>query len=115
VTTSEERKALNEGVFRRANEEVEAAAVELKGPRPDADADPVPFICECPQPDCRRVVLLTLAEYERVRSDGRYGLAFPGHEDAAIERVLERNDRFVMTEKFGAAGAVHDEADPRDE
>jgi hypothetical protein len=115
VSTSEERKALNEGVFRQANEQVEAAAVELKGPRPAGDADPIPFICECPQPACRRVVLLTLAEYERVRSDGRQGIAFPGHEDAAIERVLERNERFVLTEKFGAAGAVHQRTDPRDD
>ena len=52
--------------------------------------------------------MLTLKEYERVRSNGRGGLAVLGHEDETIERVLERNERFVMTEKFGPAGAVHE-------
>jgi hypothetical protein len=57
--------------------------------------------------------LLTLKEYEKVRSAGRQGLAVVGHEDPTIERVLERNERFVMTEKFGRAGEVHDHNDDR--
>jgi hypothetical protein len=36
-----------------------------------------------------------------------------GHEDPTIERVLERNERFVLTEKFGRAGEVHDHNDDR--
>ena len=65
MTTPAERKALNEGTFRDANEELERGAREL------VDADDtslVPFICECPRPDCVQVVLVTLAEYEDVRA-----------------------------------------------
>lgn len=110
MATSPERKALNEGRFRDANEELEQRAVEIVG----ADDDQlVPFLCECPQMDCTHVVLLTLKEYEQVRSDGRQGLAVLGHEDQTIERVLERNERFVMTEKFGRAGEVHAQDDGR--
>ena len=50
--------------------------------------------------DCTQVALLTLKEYESIRSGGRQGLAVLGHEDPTIERVLERNERFVMTEKL---------------
>jgi hypothetical protein len=73
----------------------------------------IPFLCECPEPECKQVVLLTLSEYEEVRSSGRGGLAALGHEDGSIERVVARNERFVTTEKFGEAGGIHAKADPR--
>jgi hypothetical protein len=112
VATSAERKALNEGRFRDANEHIERKAVELVGVH---DGQFVPFLCECPQMDCTQIALLTLEEYEKVRSDGRQGLAVLGHEDSTIERVLERNERFVLTEKFGRAGEVHDHNDDRND
>ncbi len=112
MTTSAERKALNEGKFRDANEQIEQAAVELIG----ADDGPlIPFLCECPQMECIQVALLTLEEYEQVRSGGKQGLAVLGHEDLTVETVLERNERFVMTEKFGRAGEVHVQNDDRNE
>ena len=110
MTTSPERKALNEGTFRDANEQIEQKAVELVGVE---DEQFVPFLCECPQMDCIQVALLTLKEYQNVRSGGRQGLAVLGHEDPTIERVLERDERFVMTEKFGRAGEVHARNDDR--
>jgi hypothetical protein len=110
VTTPAERKALNEGAFRDANESLERGAHEvLQGD----DGSLVPFLCECPRLDCTQVVLLTLAEYEQVRARGEQGLAALGHEDLAIERVVDQNDRFVTTAKFGEAGDVHAGRDPR--
>ena len=110
MAASPERKALNEGRFRDANEELEKRAVEIVG----VDDDQlVPFLCECPQMACTEIALLTLKEYERVRSNGRGGLAVLGHEDETVERVIERNERFVMTEKFGRAGEVHKQEDDR--
>jgi hypothetical protein len=105
-----ERKALNEGTFREANERLSADARRIVG----SDRDqPVPFLCECPRRDCTQIVLLTLAEYEHVRAQPRQGLVKPGHEDLSIERVIEENDRFKLTEKFGEAGDTHEENDPR--
>ncbi len=108
--TSAERKALNEGAFRRANEELERTAKDLFGV---GDDSLLPFLCECPRQECREVVLLSLDEYEHVRSDGVRGLAAVGHEDLSIERVVMHTERFVTTEKFGEAGEIHAEADPR--
>ena len=106
-----ERKALNEGAFRRANEKMERAAQEHH-----LDADSlIPFLCECPKQECMEIVMLTLREYEDVRSSSRGGLAAVGHEDRSIERVMAQNNRFVTTEKFGEAGDVHAAADPRAE
>jgi hypothetical protein len=110
VTTSAERKALNQGTFREANERLEQVARDLI----DADdASLVPFLCECPRRECMAVVLTTLAEYEQVRAVPEQGLARIGHEDPSIEHIVARNDRFLVTKKVGAAGEVHRETDPR--
>jgi hypothetical protein len=110
VTTPTERKALNEGTFRAANEKLERAAQAILS---EDEGALVPFLCECPQMDCTQVVLLTLAEYEEARAKGERGFAVLGHEDLEIERVVAQNDRFVMTEKFGLAGEIHEETFPR--
>jgi hypothetical protein len=110
MPSSAERKALNEGIFRDANEQIEQRAIELVGVE---DGQFVPFLCECPQLECTEVALLTLKEYEQVRAGGKQGLAVLGHEDPSIEAVLAQNERFVMTEKFGPAGEVHEQNDDR--
>ena len=110
VTTAVERKTLNEGRFREANERLDEGARDLlRG----EETTPVPFLCECPNPRCMAVVLATLEEYEAVRARGAFGLAAIGHEDPEIERVVARNDRFLTTEKVGRAGEVHRQTDPR--
>jgi hypothetical protein len=110
AVTTAERKALNEGVFRDANENLERNARQILE---EDDNSPAPFFCECPQSDCTAIVLLTLAEYDAVRANPRGGIAAIGHEDLSIERVLEQTARYVVTEKFGEAGEVHAEHDPR--
>ena len=108
--TSAERKARNEGAFREANEKLERSAKDFFD---SGDDSFVPFLCECPRRECTQVVLLTLAEYEQVRAVGVRGLAALGHEDLSVERVVEKNERFLMTEKFGEAGEVHADLNPR--
>ena len=110
MTSPAERKALNEGTFRDANERLEQKARELVGAD---DESLVPFLCECPRRDCMHVVLLKLAEYEQVRAVPEQGLALVGHEDLSVERVVAQNGRFLVTKKFGRAGQVHRENDPR--
>jgi hypothetical protein len=110
MATSAERKAQNEGKFREANEGIEQKAIEIVGVD---DGQFVPFLCECPQMECTQVALLTLKEYEQVRASGKQGLAVLGHEDPTVEKVLARNERFVLTEKFGLAGDVHEKNDGR--
>ena len=110
MATAQERKALNENTFRRANEQMEQKAAVLLG---EEQLSRVPFVCECPRQSCTDVVLVTLSEYERVRAGPRRGLAVPGHEDLEIERVVERHDGFLVTEKLGRAGEIYGDEDPR--
>ena len=104
-----ERKAENEARFRAANERQRTQVVRLVG---DGDAL-VPFLCECPDNGCTEVVLLTLSEYEAVRSVSTDGLAVDGHEDSTVEHVVERAERYTRTRKTGVAGKAFADLDPR--
>ena len=90
-----ERVSKNQDAFRRANDEIAARARALD------EEERTPFLCECAKERCTQVVLLSLDEYEDVRSDsGRYLIA-PGHTPGPDERVLEESDRYWITERNG--------------
>ena len=61
-----EQIARNDAIYRDANERIERAAVEYEV------TGAVPFICECADPECRGVVLLTLREYEEIRASATF-------------------------------------------
>lgn len=109
---SAERIARNDAIFRKANEGISdvAEAGEF--------ADPVPFICECADPACRDMVLMTLEQYAAVRQDPTTFLNVPGHEASAQgwAQVVETHDNYVVVAKIGPAAEVAEqlegEADP---
>jgi len=81
------------------------------------DPTTVEFLCECGSGDgddiaCDAQVEMTLEEYEEVRlQDDRFVLV-PGHENAAIEQVVKRTDRFIVVDKRPDAEPFVDD-DPR--
>ena len=99
-----EKIARNNSIFRDANDQIDAAA---EAHRLDRDR-PAPFICECSDSRCMKIVRLTLEEYEHVRSDPRRFVHALGHEEEVPGSVttLEKHDRFVVVEKTGHAGDV---------
>ena len=102
------RAAKNEATFREVNERIAATTVEQQEEWTDV-------LCECHDPSCARTIPLTLSEYEAVRARGeRFALVW-GHEDAAVEHVIERNERFLVVEKFGTGRDVARDFDPRGE
>lgn len=92
-----ERLGRNEATFRRINEAIEAGRVTRGGV--------VEFVCECSRLGCNEVVQLTIAEYEKVRSDPRHFFIAPGH-DGPAEGVVDAGDRYWVVEKRGEAGEV---------
>ena len=107
---TQERIARNDATFRAANERIREAAEEYE------IAERVPFFCECADPECRRIVQVSLDEYEAVRRDSRHFINEPGHEAAAqgAAVVVSANDRYVVVEKIERAGDVSEELDERD-
>ncbi len=104
----EERAARNEALFREVNEQVEILAARLHEP-----PEPIGFLCECSNGDCSEHVFLTRSEYEQVRRDSRRFILLPGHEAPEIERVVERQERYLVVEKHGTAGVIAEKTDPR--
>jgi hypothetical protein len=91
---SQERRGQNEAIFRRANERLKERLSQL-----EADGR-IPFVCECSNADCLQTVELTSEAYERVRAGHNHYFMLTGHEDAATEKVVERHERYIVTEKY---------------
>ena len=105
--TTEERKAHNEALFREANESVRAVQADLGLP----PSRPMPFICECDDPQCKTIVRLTQADYEAIRAHARRFFAAPGHE--MTEHVIAEYPDYDVVEKSGIAGEIAEATDPR--
>jgi hypothetical protein len=108
VDARQRRVARNEALFRQVNERIEEVNQKVGD---DSFSD---FLCECGDDDCTAPVSLTLAEYERIRSDPTHFVIANGHEKVDLEQVIDKNERYSVVEKFaGEAGRIAVETDPR--
>lgn len=103
-----ERAAENEALFREVNERIIETTPEWAGEVTSA-------FCECSAADCFETIDVSRQEYEAVRAKGERFLLLQGHEDPAIERVVERTDRFLVVDKIGEAAEIARDLDPRDD
>jgi hypothetical protein len=96
-----ERQARNESLLRTVNEQIAALGEGAAGwAVPDEEFD---FVCECGRlGGCEGRVLMTLAEYERVRSQRDRFAVVPGHQTDEIEYVVEQDVRYVIVDKRDA-------------
>jgi hypothetical protein len=103
-----ERQSRNEGLIREVNEriaDVDKAAEESSFAR---DETVFEFLCECGATDgeagaCEERVLMTINEYEQVRSQDDRFAVHPGHETEWLEWVAARTERFVIVDKRAEA------------
>ena len=93
------RMAQNETLARRINDRI-----EFQRPRNGESADT--FICECVRVDCGGTLDLSIGEYARVRSHPRRFVVLPGHEEPAIESIVEIHTGYAVVEKRGEAGRI---------
>ncbi|HEX6206996.1 MAG TPA: hypothetical protein VF058_01425 [Actinomycetota bacterium] len=104
----EERVARNESTSREINEGIQEAH-EDAGP-----TEQIRMLCECGHRTCERVIAITPAEYERVRSDGRRFAVVLDHVIPDVEEIVEETDRYVVVVKReGTPADVALEEDPR--
>jgi hypothetical protein len=100
-----QRVAINEATFRRVNEGMEI------GQDP---AGLLTFICECGRLRCDELVQLTRREYEDIRKYPRRFAILDGHEILEAEKIVERNDRYLVVEKVGdPESEIVEHTDPR--
>ena len=105
----ERRIGLNEALFREVNERVRTINEGFSQVLEDAE-----FICECGNEGCAERITLTLADYERIRSDPTWFIVKPGHETMHVESVVERHEGWWVVKKTrGEAADLAEELDPR--
>jgi hypothetical protein len=87
----------NEQAFQAHNER--RAALEEAGGIPDDE--PVPFVCECDSTECVKAIEVPLGEYERAAGPPDRFLVAPGHQDPAVEEVVEVHPGYLVVSKPG--------------
>jgi hypothetical protein len=102
------RLGINEAVFREVNESLGSVALTVGGRRH------LELVCECSRPNCVDRIVADAADYERVRSEGTLFLVVAGHEEPAVEEVVERHDEYDVVRKLpGDPATVAEVTDPR--
>jgi hypothetical protein len=107
MSRSVEQAAKNESTFRHANETLEKKAGEF-----GFDEEPTPYLCECEDERCTKIVLLSREEYEAVRANPKQFVMVAGHQEAD-DAVVQEEARFTVIEKGGQEGDLVAEQDPR--
>ena len=102
-----DRAGRNEEIFRDINERIEEGAEQHGVERP------LPFHCECDRASCLGTIEIPPPLYERVVQERYRFVLIPGHEDTAIERVVERQPSYVVVEKLGEARRQIDRDHPQ--
>jgi hypothetical protein len=91
--------ARNQLLFREVNERIREVL--------DSQEDSTEFLCECSRDDCTETILLSLEEYDRIRSSPNHFLAEPGH---GLGRIVHQTDRFATVELTAEAVAAAQKA-----
>jgi hypothetical protein len=107
LSQQKERSVRNEWLFREVNERISEVSpdFEVRGL--------LEFLCECGQEECLETLPMTRSDYERVRAEGDRFVVKPGHQDPAVDRVVEEHPDFLVVMKVGQAGQESEEHDPR--
>jgi len=93
---SSDPRVQHESVYRAANESIQRSRYS------PADAL-LGFLCECSDLDCATDLELTLGEYRTVRLGDRHFAVAAGHEQVAIESVVDEFDRYTVVAKRAGA------------
>lgn len=109
VEERQRRIGQNEALYRKVNErlsDVHDALATLTGV--------LEIVCECGNLSCAQLLSITPDNYERLRSEATWFVVMPGHEIAAVERIVARHDGYDIVEKRpGPAADEAEETDPR--
>ena len=99
--------AKTESLFRDVNERIASAADQF-------GSEEAEFVCECADPTCVERVEVPLEVYQGVRAEPTTFIFANGHEDKAIETVLQTRRRYQVVEKVNRKVVeVVEKLDPR--
>ena len=103
------RVGKNEALFREVNERIERVTQSLQ-----VTTEKLRILCECGDDTCTDQLEVSLADYERIRSDPTLFLVRRGHEEPDVEDVVEQTPNYdVVRKKAGESAALARDLDPR--
>jgi hypothetical protein len=79
--------------------------VELGFPIED-ETEPLWLVCECPELDCSKTMLMTRPEYEALRAEEELYAVVLGHEDRRLAEIVGRADSYVLVRPFAVRAAA---------
>lgn len=101
------RAARNEELIRDVNRQIG------EGAKLHEISSPMPLHCECARETCLEKIDLDARTYEPILNERYRFIVVPGHDEPAIERVVEQHETFVIVEKFGEARQQIDQDHPQ--
>lgn len=107
ASARDERLALNESIFRTANERMKAW--EERHDHAQSET----YHCECSDFECRDRVQLSAEEYEQVRADASHFVVAVGHANLDVETVVHHTDAYDVVEKDDDVAHIFLGTDPR--
>ncbi len=103
-----ERVGLNEAVFREVNERLKALETRF------SLTEPLDLVCECGDVACTERIVMSLDEYEALRSDSASFAIVPGHHSSDVEDLVSVSDGYAVVRKRpGEPAALAAATDPR--
>ncbi|MBV9309683.1 MAG: hypothetical protein JOZ73_02565 [Solirubrobacterales bacterium] len=111
MSEPQRRKAMNEAVFRELNEQIKA--IHTRFALQEA-REPLDVVCECDRADCIKRLEVSVDVYERVRKESACFFVAPGHEDPAVEDIVDSAGNYVIVRKHpGDPQRIAEQTDPR--
>jgi hypothetical protein len=110
MSENQRRKAANEANFPEVNERIERlqhmfAAVEHQ---------PLQIVCECDRIDCTERLSVDPGVYEATRNDSALFFVTAGHQDEAVEDVVDTGGNYLIVRKRpGEPEQIAEQTDPR--
>jgi hypothetical protein len=110
VDERQRRIGRNEALFREVNERIERVTQTMH-----ATAETISILCECGNENCREQLQVSLADYERIRSDSTLFFVCSDHEIPDVEDIVEQQEAYdVVRKKEGAGADMARKLDPRE-
>lgn len=105
---SAKRMVENEVAFRQFNEKIQQGFDELNDLASKTgqtnyaytNDDPLYYICECSDENCRQRVQLKPSMYNKIHAQRDRFVIVNGHETRSIEKVIGKEAEFSIVEKF---------------
>lgn len=86
---------VNEERFAAANVQIAEKAKSLQ-----MNDRSIPFLCECSDLRWTKIIQLSLAEFQATKAKTGAFILLAGHDDANVERVIDKTDGYVLVEKL---------------